>query len=75
MKHQKFSPVWDADLKRKQEELIKRMLDNQVKVERNSFLEPFDSDAYHDRRMGFSIGSSKIVGSGRFMFGTGSKKH
>ena len=68
--YKKHNEKWAQDMKILTDRLIQEMNNTPVKVVRNSILESFDSDVYHDRRFGFIVGASKIVGS-RYVFGTG----
>lgn len=70
MEKKKGSLDWKVEFEMKKNEILKSMNNKQVKVERNSFLEPFDVDAFLDKRSVSQLGASKIVGSGRGIFGT-----
>lgn len=62
----------EEELRRKEEELLKKVKNKQVKVERNSILEPFDEDDFLQKRSLINLGASKITGSSRGLFGTSS---
>lgn len=59
----------------REKKLLENIKRNQAKVKRNSFLEPFDTRAYADERIGIPVGASRINGIGRCKFGTSRQTH